>query len=53
MCNHCVSIKDKISWEQGCLPVIPTLGRGRQEDGKFKASLSYLVRPFQNTKGWV
>ena len=28
-----------------CMLVIPVLGRLRQEDHRFRASLSYLVRP--------
>jgi hypothetical protein len=28
-----------------CLPVIPALGRLRQEDNEFKSSLGYILRP--------
>jgi hypothetical protein len=28
-----------------CTPVIPALGRLRQEDGEFQASLNYQTRP--------
>jgi hypothetical protein len=30
---------------QWFMPVIPALGRMRQEDHKFKVNLGYLVRP--------
>jgi hypothetical protein len=29
-----------------CTSIIPALGRFRQEDGKFKASLGYIARPY-------
>jgi hypothetical protein len=29
---------------QKCMPVIPALGRLRQENGEFQASLGYIVR---------
>jgi hypothetical protein len=34
------------SWVWWCMPVIPALGRLRQEHLEFKASLSYLVRSY-------
>jgi ubiquinone/menaquinone biosynthesis C-methylase UbiE len=36
------------SWAWWCMSIIPTLGRLRQEDYKFKAGLGYIVRPFLN-----
>jgi hypothetical protein len=33
-----------------CMPVILALGRLRQEDQEFKASLSYIVRLYLNKK---
>jgi hypothetical protein len=37
-------------WAWWSRPVIPVLGRQRQEDGKFKARLSYTVRPRKKRK---
>jgi hypothetical protein len=34
-----------LSWAWQFMPLIPALGRLRQENGEFKASLSYKVRP--------
>jgi hypothetical protein len=34
------------------MPVIPALGRLKQEDIKFKAILGYLVRPFLKKPKW-
>jgi hypothetical protein len=33
------------SWMLWCTPEIPALGRLRQEDGEFQASLNYQTRP--------
>jgi hypothetical protein len=38
------SLKIHSHWAWWCLPVISALGRLRQEDCEFKASLSYIVR---------
>jgi hypothetical protein len=32
-------------WEWWYTPVVPALGRLKQEDGEFKASLGYVVKP--------
>jgi hypothetical protein len=37
--------KDDDNWVWWCAPGIPALGRLKQEDCKFKASLSYITRP--------
>jgi hypothetical protein len=33
-------------------PVIPALGRYRQEDHEFEVSLSYIVKTLSKKKGW-
>jgi hypothetical protein len=33
------------SWKWWCMPVIPALGRLRQEDLEFLTSLTYTARP--------
>ena len=48
-----MKIKSRVWW---CMPVIPVFGRLRQEDHRFVASLSILVRPcfkIQNKPGVV
>jgi hypothetical protein len=35
----------KNSWARWCTPIIPALGRLRQEDHEFKASLGYTQKP--------
>lgn len=37
-----------------CTPVIPSLGRGRQQDcGEFEVSLGYVVNPVDSSLGCV
>jgi hypothetical protein len=38
------------SWVWLHVPVIPAIGRLRQEDQEFKDSLGYIVRPYLKTK---
>jgi hypothetical protein len=40
----------KFSWVWWCTPVIPILGRLRQEDHKFEDSLGYTVRAYLKKK---
>jgi hypothetical protein len=39
-----------LSWTQSCILVKPVLRRLRQEDGRFKASLIYVVRLSQKAR---
>jgi hypothetical protein len=39
--------KFKIGWAYWCISVIPKLGRWRQEDQKYKASLGYIAKSSQ------
>jgi hypothetical protein len=32
------------SWVWWCMPIIPALGRRKQEDQEFKSSLGYIAR---------
>jgi hypothetical protein len=37
----------------GGLPVIPAIGRLKQEDGKFEASVGYIVRILEKKKSYL
>jgi hypothetical protein len=49
-CKHFLAIKYVLSWAWWCMPVIPELGRLRQEAHEFKASLGFIGKPYLKKK---
>jgi hypothetical protein len=42
-----LGLKLNLRWVWWFMPIIPALGRPRQEDCEFQANLSYMARPCQ------
>jgi hypothetical protein len=46
----CLHKKGKFGWVWWCIPVIPVLGRLKEEEHEFEAGLGYIVRIYLKNK---
>lgn len=50
--DMCVDEQTAFAWVWCYTPIIPAVGRLRQEDGELKASLDYIERTSLRSEGW-